>query len=80
MNTLGGKILIRIQNNCFLPQFVESASQEGILRLFLIHTTAIPSQMVERSVRPTKLTYLLKFWDFKGKFDFYPLVVKLGVE
>ena len=61
--TIGGKISIRKQNNCFLPQFVESASQEGIFGLFLIHTTVIARQMLQRSVRLTKLASLLKTSD-----------------
>ena len=65
MNTsIGGKISIRKQKNCFLPQFVESASQEGIFRCFFnIHTIVIPSQMLQRGVRLTKLASLSKISD-----------------
>lgn len=49
--SVGGKISIRKQNNVFLPQLVESTSQEEIFRLFLIHTIVIPRRMLQRSER-----------------------------
>lgn len=49
--SVGGKISIRKQNNVFLPQLVESTSQEGIFRLFLIHTIVIPRRMLQHSER-----------------------------
>jgi len=72
MNTsIGGKISIIKQNNYFVPQFVESASQEGVFRLFLIHTKVIARRMLQRSVRILKLASLLKASDISKVGSIY---------
>ena len=69
--SIGGKISIIKQNNYFVPQFVESASQEGIFRLFLIYTKVITRRMLQCSVRILKLASLLKDSDISKVSSIY---------